>query len=216
MIIQKIMDRKDSMMKNRECINCGSTQFHQIKNGWKCDYCGTLYLNEEKNQKQNTSDSFPSSQRTKKKKSYVYLMMISIFFLLISTLYFSFMPTRSHTSSDLNYQSINPATTSSIWNNNLPGKWTKELYDSVVVATEIYNADSEKYSFDGGSNYQELEKIVGKPDTVMSWEKEDYGMPPRVQATWEKAIDGERAGSSIEVTYNKKTLMIIDKKYFDF
>ncbi|MEI5994326.1 hypothetical protein [Candidatus Enterococcus mansonii] len=50
----------------------------------------------------------------------------------------------------------------------------------------------------------------------MSWEKEDYGMPPRVQATWEKAVDGERAGSSIEVTYNKKTLMIIDKKYFDF
>lgn len=45
----KTMDRMDFIMKNKECINCGSTKFHQVENDWKCDYCGTLYLTPKKN-----------------------------------------------------------------------------------------------------------------------------------------------------------------------
>lgn len=48
MIFLKNMDRMGFIMKNKECMNCGSTQFHQVKNGWKCEYCGTIYLNTKK------------------------------------------------------------------------------------------------------------------------------------------------------------------------
>ena len=44
----KITDRMDSIMKSKECMNCGSTHFHKVEQGWKCDYCGTIYLKSTK------------------------------------------------------------------------------------------------------------------------------------------------------------------------
>lgn len=86
MISLKIMDRMAVIMKNKECMNCGSKTFHQVGNGWKCDYCGTVYLNPKK----------PSSKRPpvdvsphKKNKSRI---IVGLFFPLrhyYSVLYFS-------------------------------------------------------------------------------------------------------------------------------
>lgn len=201
-------------------MNCGSTQFHQVKNGWQCDYCGTLYLDEKK---ERTSErekfSFqllPSKLSKERKKKRVF---ISLFVLLIFASLLLYLPIKNTQSSmsgntKITYPPLIPGKIGSSENINMPANWTKELYDSIVVATSHYNEDNEKYFYDGGSSYTELEKIVGKPDTVISFEKEDYGTPPRVIATWEKTTRGDRAGETIDVTYDKKTLMIIDKKLF--
>ena len=112
------------------------------------------------------------------------------------------------------YEPIKPNAANSGEKTEFPGEWTSSIYDSVKVATENYDADNEKYSFTGGSSYEELEKLVGPPDTVTSWEKEDYGMPPRAMATWNKLKNGEYTSHSITIHYDKETMMITDKDHY--
>lgn len=207
MISLKIMDRMAVIMKNKECMNCGSKTFHQVENGWKCDYCGTVYLNPKK----------PSSKRPsvdvsphKKNKSRIIVgVVFPIMALLLGLIFF-----KGNESPKQPYSPTSPAASQSKPENGFPGGWTQELYEGVVVATKNYDADNEKYSFENGSNFEELEKQVGKPDTVTSWEKEDYGMPPRASATWNKSKAGEYSGHSITITYNKNTGMITDKNRY--
>lgn len=194
-------------MKNKECMNCGSTKFHQVENGWKCDYCGTLYLNPQKETQTNKSSGQPAP--SKKRKRVMISLVIAILFIIGPLSYLSVKSNNANTTS---YEPIKPGTNNSA-TKDYPGEWTQEIYDSIKVATEKYDADSEKYSFEGGSSYEELEKLVGKPDTVTSWEKENYGMPPRAMAPWNKNKDGDYAGNSISITYEKKTMMITDKNH---
>ena len=182
------MDRMDFIMKSKECMNCGSTKFHQVENGWKCDYCGTLYLKQRKKTPEKPIQE-PSNPQKKKTKILIWSVLSTIF-VLIGPL--SFLVTK-----------INDTRTP-----------TSSIYDSVKVATENYDADNEKYSFTGGSSYEELEKLVGPPDTVTSWEKEDYGMPPRAMATWNKLKNGEYTSHSITIHYDKETMMITDKDHY--
>lgn len=193
-------------MRNRECVNCGSTEFHQVENGWKCDYCGTLYLDPE-----NTATKQKRSPRTPQqhKKRRITGLVAVVFILLGLSL--NYLVFKSDSGDTVSYEPLDPELTDSSTPKKFPGKWTQSIYKSVEAATEHYHDDTEKYTFEGGSSYEELEKLVGKPDTVISWEKEDYGMPPRTQATWDKTSDGEYTGNSISVTYEKNTMMIIDK-----
>ncbi|MGX7205899.1 hypothetical protein [Enterococcus pingfangensis] len=196
-------------MRNRECVNCGSTEFHQVENGWKCDYCGTLYLDPE-----NTATKQKRSPRTPqqhKKRRITGLVAVVFILIGLSLNYLVFKSDKSDSGEAISYEPLGPELTDSSTPKKFPGKWTQSIYKSVKAATEHYHDDTEKYTFEGGSSYEELEKLVGKPDTVISWEKEDYGMPPRTQATWDKTSDGEYTGNSISVTYEKNTMMIIDK-----
>ncbi|MGM0165325.1 hypothetical protein IGI39_000267 [Enterococcus sp. AZ135] len=196
-------------MKNKECMNCGSTKFHQVENGWKCDYCGTLYLNPQKN---TTTPQSPKTPERQQKNIRVILGgVLAVIFILAGPLgYLSSKITNTNTAT---YKPIKPGTVSSSEENEFPGEWTQSIYESVKVATENYDADSEKYSFTGGSSYEELEKLVGPPDTITSWEKEDYGMPPRAMATWNKTKDGKYTPHAVTIHYEKKTLMITDKDH---
>lgn len=206
MTSQKTMDRMDVIMKNKECMNCGSTEFHQIENGWKCDYCGTLYLNQKKFVKEQPPSNFNRQKNLKVR--ILRSAAIPLLALFIGFFYFkanekpAYKPTSAVT------------TQSNVTKKDFPAKWTQEIYDGVVVATKHYDADNEKYSFENGSSYEELEKLVGKPDTVTSWEKEKYGMPARATATWNRSKDGEYAENTVTITYNKNTLMITDKNYY--
>ncbi|MEO1772096.1 hypothetical protein JZO67_004078 [Enterococcus sp. 665A] len=210
MIFLKNMDRMGFIMKNKECMNCGSTQFHQVKNGWKCEYCGTIYLNTKKKSTVSQVDELPT---VKKKKNLIHVSAaIPIIIMLVGLLSYSVFS--SNTESVIPYQPIEPGVEDPSTKGEFPEAWTQNIYDSVKVATENYDADSEKYSFENGSSYEELERLVGKPDTVTSWEKESYGMPPRSMATWSKTSDGDYEPHSVTVTYDKETLMITDKSHY--
>lgn len=209
MIFLKNMDRMGSIMKTKECTNCGSTQFHQVKDGWKCDYCGTLYVNTKKNSKTNQAADLAAPK--KKKARFSISVAIPIIVMLVGLLSYSII---SSNKSGPPYQPIEPGIENSAAKEEFPGDWTQDIYDSVKVATKIYDADNEKYSFENGSSYEELEKLVGKPDTVTSWEKEDYGMPPRSMATWNKDSNGDYLSHSVTVTYEKPTGMITDKSHY--
>lgn len=200
----------DSIMKSKECMNCGSTKFHKVENGWKCDYCGTLYLKPKKKTEpqQNIQQPDPKKKRT---RLLLGVVLASIFVLGISLTYINY---RFNSADTTSYEPIRPGSANSSTKKEFPGEWTQAIYSSVKVATENYDADNEKYTFEGGSSYEELEKLVGTPDTVTSWEKEDYGMPPRSMATWNKTKDGEYTGHSVTVTYEKKTKMITDKSHY--
>lgn len=123
----------------------------------------------------------PSSKRPpvdvsphKKNKSLIIVgVVFPIMALLLGLIFF-----KGNESPKQPYSPTSPAASQSKPEDGFPGGWTQELYEGVVVATKNYDADNEKYSFENGSNFEELEKQVGKPDTVTSWEKEDYGMPP--------------------------------------
>ncbi|QZO09180.1 hypothetical protein K5P74_01320 [Enterococcus raffinosus] len=210
MIFLKIMDRMDFIMKSKECMNCGSTKFHQVENGWKCDYCGTLYLKQRKKTPEKPIQE-PSNPQKKKTKILIWSVLSTIF-VLIDPL--SFLVTKINDTRTPTYEPIKPNAENSGEKTEFPGEWTSSIYDSVKVATENYDADNEKYSFTGGSSYEELEKLVGPPDTVTSWEKEDYGMPPRAMATWNKLKNGEYTSHSITIHYDKKTMMITDKDHY--
>lgn len=197
------------IMRNRECVNCGSTEFHQVENGWKCDYCGTLYLDSETITPQQKQPLYQPHQH--KKRRINGLVAVVIIWVGLSLSYFIFKSDTSDSGDAVSYEPLDPEMTDSSTPKNFPGKWTQSIYESVKVATEHYHDDTEKYTFEGGSSYEELEKLVGKPDTVISWEKEDYGMPPRTQATWDKTSDGGYTENSISVTYEKNTMMIVDK-----
>lgn len=185
-------------------MNCGSTKFHQVDNGWKCDYCGTLYLKPEEN---TAAPKNPKKPELQKKKTRVVLgIILAAIFILTPLSYLTAKINNTPT-----YQPIKPGTANSSAEKEFPGEWTQSIYESIKVATENYDADSEKYSFTGGSSYEELEKLVGPPDTVTSWEKEDHGMPPRAMATWNKTKDGKYTQNGITIHYEKKTLMITDK-----
>lgn len=190
-------------------MNCGSTQFHKVENGWKCDYCGTLYLNPKKKNlpKQNKQQNLP------KKRSRILIgVILATMFILISSL--SYINYRFNKADTSTYEPLKPGTENSSTKKEFPSKWTQSIYNSVKVATEHYNEDTKKYTFKDGSSYEELEKLVGTPDTVTSWEKEDYGMPPRSTARWTKNLKGDYAGTSITVTYETKTKMITDKDQY--
>ncbi|MDT2754234.1 hypothetical protein P7H46_03905 [Enterococcus pseudoavium] len=191
-------------MKNKECMNCGSTKFHQVENGWKCDYCGTLYLTPKKDTVPKPSIP-PPDPKKKSTRLVLGIVFASFFFSIVLLTYFNSVDKTS-------YKPIKPVPNSSL-KKSFPSNWTQNIYDSVKVATEYYDADNEKYTFEGGSNYEELEKLVGTPDTVTSWEKSDYGMPPRSMATWNKTKNRDYAGTRITVTYENKTKMITDKNY---
>ena len=210
MISQKIMDWMDASMINKECMNCGSTQFHQVENGWQCDYCGTLYIEQKK--KQPPEPIHHQSTFLKQKSRLAIGVILALGFISLGPLNY-FISKADNNEPAVSYEPIEIDSPDSTTATKLPGKWTQDIYDSVKVATEVYDADNEKYSFTGGSNYKELEKLVGKPDTLISWEKEEHGMPPRVLATWENTEDGEYVDHSISVTYEKKTQRITDKDY---
>lgn len=151
-------------------MNCGSTKFHQVENGWKCDYCGTLYLKQRKKTPEKPIQE-PSNPQKKKTKILIWSVLSTIFVLMGPL---SFLVTKINDTRTPTYEPIKPNATNSGEKTEFPGEWTSSIYDSVKVATENYDADNEKYSFTGGSSYEELEKLVGPPDTVTSWEKEDY------------------------------------------
>ena len=188
-------------------MNCGSTKFHHVENGWKCDYCGTLFLNPKKTTTLSQKEVHSSTKR--KKRSIVIAVTFSILLVL-----FVLLAYLNYRSNDLPVPPPKTNTLNSSGKNKFPGRWTQEIYDSVKAATQYYDDDTEKYSFENGSNYEELEKLVGTPDTVTSWEKEDYGMPPRAMATWNKDKNGERISHSITITYEKKHKMITDKSRY--
>ncbi|WP_438856749.1 hypothetical protein [Enterococcus sp. AZ007] len=195
-------------MKNKECINCGSTKFHQVENDWKCDYCGTLYLTPKKN---TVPPSNKEQSGTQKNRRRLLLgMVLAVIFFAAPLGYLKVKLTRAVKTS---YEPIKPGTVSSSAENAFPGEWTQSVYESVKVATKNYDDDNESYSFTGGSSYEELEKLVGVPDTVISWEKENYGMPPRAMATWNRTKDGDYMPHSVTVTYEKKSKMITDKDH---
>ncbi|MGX7183281.1 hypothetical protein [Enterococcus pallens] len=196
-------------MKTKECTNCGSTQFHQVKDGWKCEYCGTLYLNPKKNREIHQADE-PTVNKKKKILPPIFTI-IPIIIMLVGLLGYSMVQTNKRAT---NYKPIEPGIEKPSDKVEFPGNWTQDIYNSIKVATQIYNGDTEKYSFENGSSYEELEKLVGKPDTVTSWEKESYGMPPRSMATWNKNSDGDHMPHSVTVTYEKDTLMITDKNHY--
>lgn len=192
-------------MKSKECMNCGSTHFHKVEQGWKCDYCGTIYL---KPQKQAVSQRTQQYTTTPKKPSRKKILALSFAILLIIGAVIFIL------SSTTSYEPIDTQPANSQSKGAFPGEWTSEIYNSIKVATEHYDADSEKYSFEGGASYEELEKLVGPPDRVTSWEKEKYGMPPRSTATWDQTKDGEYANGSVTITYDKQTKMITDKSRY--
>lgn len=202
------MDRMDFIMKNKECVNCGSTKFHPVENGWKCDYCGTLYLNQEKKtvkKQQNTQSIIPK----KRSRLIIGIVLASLFILVgpIGALVFK-------TTSTSSYEPIEQGKTASSDKKDYPGEWNQSIYSGIKVATQHYDQDTEKYSFEGGADYKELEKLVGPPDRVTTWEKNDYGMPPRSEATWNKTKDGDYAGATVSITYEKNTLRITDKRHY--
>lgn len=202
MIFLKNMDRMGSIMKTKECTNCGSTQFHRVKDGWKCDYCGTLYVTPKK--------TSPVETPKKKKSVFSINAAIPIIIMLVGLVGYSLV---NSSKSEVSYKPIEQGN-NQIGKEEFPGDWTQDIYDSVKVATQNYDADTEKYSFENGSSYEELEKLVGKPDTVTSWEKENYGMPPRSMATWNKDSNGDYMSHSVTVTYEKNTRMITDKSHY--
>ncbi|WP_246601604.1 hypothetical protein [Enterococcus alishanensis] len=194
-------------MKNKECMNCGSTNFHRITNGCKCDYCGTFYPDFESSRQEKPSIDYTNRKNIKPNIIIMISITLSVIMLLIV-----FLVLKSNEESTP--QSISTDITQLKANDKFPGKWTKGIYENVVVATKYYDANNEKYSFENGASYEELEKLVGKPDSVTTWEEEDYGMPPRATATWNKNKDNEYAGNSVTITYNKNTLMITDKSHY--
>lgn len=202
MIFLKNMERMGSIMKTKECTNCGSTQFHHVKEGWKCDYCGTLYVTPKQPR--------PAEIPKKKKAIFSINAAIPIIIMLVGLVGYSVV---NSSKSEVSYKPIEPGNNQTA-KEEFPGDWTQEIYDSVKVATQNYDADNEKYSFENGSSYEELEKLVGKPDTVTSWEKENYGMPPRSMATWNKDSNGNYMSHSVTVTYEKNTRIITDKSHY--
>lgn len=194
-------------MKSKECMNCGSTKFHKVENGWKCDYCGTLYLTPKKKTEpqQNIPQPEPKKKRT---RLLLAIVLASIFVLGLSLTYINY---RFNVEDTTTYEPIKTGTANSSVKKDFPGGWTQDIYDSIKVATEHYDRNSETYSYTSGSSYEELEKLVGSPDSVTTWEKEEYGMPPRSMATWDKKKNGERAEISIQIRYDKENKMIIDK-----
>lgn len=151
-------------MKSKECMNCGSTHFHKVEQGWKCDYCGTIYL---KPQKKDLSQKVRQQTALPKKSPKNKVLALSFAILLIiGSVIFMF-------SNTVSYEPIDTQPGTSKPKEAFPGEWTSEIYDSIKVATEHYDADNEKYSFKGGASYEELEKLVGPPDRVTSWEREN-------------------------------------------
>lgn len=192
-------------MKSKECKNCGSTKFHKVEQNWKCEYCGTLYLDP---QKESVPRQNPNPNLHSKKRSLIIFSVLPIIILFV----IGFVTSSSTNNNSNEPIDVLPSTSRS--DDGFPGKWTKEIYEEIRIATELYDADSEKYSFKGGASYEELEKLVGPPDRVTSWEKEKYGMPPRSTATWDQTKDGEYANASVTITYDKQTKMITDKSRY--
>ncbi|MBO0411118.1 hypothetical protein JZO81_08620 [Enterococcus hulanensis] len=205
----KTMDRMDSIMKSKECMNCGSTKFNKVENGWKCDYCGTLYLNPKKETATTEKNTSEQSGLQKKKTRILIGVVLAIIFVLVGPLGYL---TVSLNNTNTAYEPIEPGTVDSS-EEEFPGEWNQSIYESIKVATENYDDNNEKYSFTGGSSYEELEKLVGTPDTVTSWEKETHGRSPRSMATWNKTKNGDFTSHSITVTYDKETKMITDKDH---
>lgn len=198
------------IMKNRECVNCGSKNFHSVKNGWKCDYCSTLYVNEKKwNKAKETPVQLPTKK--KRQKILIGLTLSAVFLLILPLVYLSY--TLKLDDNDVTIYEPNDSDTDSVVT-IFPGEWTEEIYTEILVATEYYDASKETYSYEFGSNYEELEKLVGSPEKVTSWEDSDSGMPDKSSATWSTDKNGEYSGGTIVITYEKKTNQIIDKEHY--
>ncbi len=210
MIFLQNMDRMGFIMKTKECMNCGSTQFHQVKDGWKCEYCGTLYLNEKKTRKTTQVEAPPITQ--KKRNVSHNRAAIPIVIMLMGLLSYTLIKISNESATA--YTPNEPVIEKNSAKAEFPGGWTQEIYDSVKVATKNYDADTGEYSFENGANYEEVEKLVGKPETVTSWEKGSYGMPARSMATWNKTSEGEYAPQSVTITYENDTMMITDKNHY--
>lgn len=198
-------------MKPQICENCGSTEFHETTNGWKCDYCKTVYIAEKAKPK---IDTVLTLSKVKWGKLILAVFLVSL------TIFIGKIFIRS-ISSETAEPSKPAEATYTLWTSDSEEKdissvsgWSQSVFDAIQVATEEYNEKTEKYSYTNGGNYADLEKIVGKPTSRVTWEQEEYGHPAKVIAEWQNNESGEYAGMTVTVTYNKKTLMIIDKDVY--
>lgn len=192
-------------MRPKVCENCGSNEFHKITNGWKCDYCQTEYIEEIAPNKNNHL-----RDTSKRKSKKFFLNTICLIVLVYTAIYCIQIQ-------DWTSESITDDVENNVWTSeetkkdiNQVAGWTQKIFDDIQIGTEEYNNKTDKYSYSDGDNYQALEALVGKPHTRISWE-EEYGQPPREMVEWSKLKNGDYAGITVSVTYDKTTFMIIDK-----
>ncbi|WP_143602659.1 hypothetical protein [Floricoccus penangensis] len=139
-------------MKNKECRNCGSTQFHEKNRIWYCDYCKTPYptpiIEESK-----AVEFSPIKNKVFIPKS------IAIF--LLTTIFVSFfILEKKYNLKDTETIETTPSTRINfgIGESNerkFPRKWTQEIYDDIRIARQKYDSKTGKYIFDGGDNYKD-------------------------------------------------------------
>lgn len=221
-------------MNIKECENCGSHQFHKVDKQWICDYCQTTYINEKTEEYiVKLSDKYGKIQRIS--------LVLPIVLILIFLAFFYFINKKNEqtnaiqTSAQSQTREAPDESTSDVkkamsdWQKTLKqagitdnssrssdistlGSWTQSIYDSLTVGTENYDAQSEKYNYTNGANFDELIKKVGQPDSISADRNTSYGMPVRVRTSWSQDKNGKNAGVTVTVTYIEANKMIIDKQ----
>ncbi|URZ86719.1 TFIIB-type zinc finger domain-containing protein [Floricoccus penangensis] len=196
-------------MKNKECRNCGSTQFHEKDGIWYCDYCKTPYpipiIEESK-----SVEFSPIKNKVFIPKSIAIFLLttISVSFFILEKKY-NLKDTETIDTAPSTHINLGIGESSE---RKFPRKWTQEIYDDIRIARQKYDSKTGKYIFDGGDNYKDLKKIVGAPSNK-EVQRADYGYPERIYATWNKSEDNTLS-KAIYITYDAKTFMILDKSIF--
>lgn len=211
-------------MNVKECENCGSHSFHKNKNHMCCDYCQTIYIIKEKSEK----NSYRQTYKSYKQKNVIFFSIIICLTLTLTlTVFLGFINKKSYvknsrtnnTVSQLQKKLENTDGTeysSQLYDISVLKSWTQPIYEDLTVATKNYDEESEKYEYVNGSNFEELIKKVGQPDSTSTSHDISYGMPVRVTATWNKDVRGGYASVTITITYIESNKMIIDKNLMDY
>lgn len=188
-------------MENIECKNCASTQFKTDSNGIICLYCATPYIEKEEKK---TETVITHAKLSNKAVLWTIFGTILVFFIGI----FAFSNAKSHrivevqkvspdsklSQEEYGYKYINDA-----------GGWNKQAYDDIKRAKGHLNENGEWEDYKGGTLYSELVQQVGEPSSL----HEDLDRN-EVTAIWSQNPTSPHV-LWINVTYDKKTEMIISK-----
>ncbi|OTN87618.1 hypothetical protein A5819_000064 [Enterococcus sp. 7E2_DIV0204] len=188
-------------MKNIECKNCGSTEFKTDSNGIICLYCGTPYIEEEKEQIETV---VVRTKLSNKAILWTIFGIVCMFFIGVSV--FSSMksqyiievqkasPDSTLSQEEYGYKYIKDA-----------GGWNKHVYDDIKIAKRQLNEDGKWKEYSDGLLYTDLIQQVGVPSSLHEDEDEN-----KVTAIWTQNPTSHHI-LWIHIKYDKQTGMIVKK-----
>jgi len=188
-------------MKELICNSCGSKEFYKTPKKMTCKYCkSVLLLNKEKTE---------YVQKTGKNRvaMVVALLSVAIAVPFAAGVIGYLMDDNTQISAD-EMGSFGLENIDAIEN------WSTQLYESIIIATRHteWTDGQTIVTYEGGSLIEDIEYIVGRPESTSSWEFEGVR---EVTATWR--TDWQKDYSiSVSITYIEDTGMIIRKDVWGF